>query len=99
MNSTLTGPTLRELPWVYSERLAVGGSRKITLQLVMTARALRAEQPSSAKRKVQPAHRSMTAKELQAHTGLSFCGCRLCPSDIQDLAGNILEIRKAGGDT
>jgi hypothetical protein len=39
----------------------------------------------------------MTAKELQAHTGLSFCGCRLCPSDIQDLAGNILEIRKAGG--
>jgi hypothetical protein len=31
---------------VYSERLAAGGSRKITLQLVMTARALRAKQAS-----------------------------------------------------
>ena len=27
MNSTLTGRTLRELPWAYSERSAVGGSR------------------------------------------------------------------------
>jgi hypothetical protein len=50
INSTPTGRTLRELPWAYSERSAVGGSRKITLQLVMTARTLRAKQPSVAKR-------------------------------------------------
>jgi hypothetical protein len=50
MNSTLTGRALRELPWAYSERSAVGGTRKITLQLVMTARELPAKQRSSAKR-------------------------------------------------
>src|SRR5260370_35553022 len=44
MNSTLIGRTLGELLWAYSERSAVGGSRKIKLQLVMTARKLRAKQ-------------------------------------------------------